>query len=283
MKLMITPDEIRYFKTISATGNMTRASERLGVTQPTLSHAMKRLEAELGCALLIRNKTGARLTKAGEKLSSLIEDLELSWSRVHSLVSDEVNLVEGSYSIGCHPAVGLSTIHRFMGPLLRDYPKLAIHLRHGLSREITEALLANRLDLGIIANPSRHPDLVLTELCTEKFALWKSSDLMNSDVLICDPDLAQVQKLIEACNKKGIRFKRQIHSSSLELTAKLTSEGVGVGILPERVLMELSHHKCKLVPNAPVIKDRVCVVHRKGNQTTEAASVILNAIKSVKY
>ena len=64
MSLMM--DDIRYFNVISHTLNMTRASEILGVAQPTLSYAIKRLEKELGGDLLIRLKNGVQLTRLGE-------------------------------------------------------------------------------------------------------------------------------------------------------------------------------------------------------------------------
>lgn len=280
---MVNPDHLRYFKAISSTGNMTRASERLGVTQPTLTHAMRRLETELGCILFIRSKAGVRLTKAGLKLLSLSDELESGWSRIRNLVSNEDQLVEGTYSIGCHASVGLSTIHRFTATLMKDHPRLGLRLQHGLSREITEAISSNRIDVGIIANPIRQSGLTFYELCKERFALWKSPALKNDDVLIYDPDLAQVQKMLEMLAKKGMTFRRHVHSSSLELTAKLTSEGVGIGILPERVLGELSHHACAVVDGAPVVKDSICLVFKKENQTTEASSVILKAIQAAKY
>lgn len=262
---------------------MTRASERLGVTQPTLTHAMKRLEAELGCTLLIRSQSGVRLTKAGLRLLELADELESNWGRIRNLVSEEVELVEGTYTIGCHASVGLSTIHRFLGGLLQEHPKLNIRLRHGLSREIVESISSNRLDLGIIANPMRTPGLTLSELCQERFALWKSPTLKNPEVLIYDPDLAQVEKLIDVCSKKGITFKRHLHSSSLELTAKLTSEGAGVGILPERVLEEFGGHSCAPIAGAPIVKDRICLVFKKENQTTAASTAIIKAIQNARY
>lgn len=280
---MVHPEDLRYFKAISQTSNMTRASERLGVSQPTLTHAMKRLEAKLGCTLLIRSQSGVRLTKAGLRLLELADELESSWGRIRNLVSEEVELVEGTYTIGCHASVGLSTIHRFLGGLLREHPKLNIRLRHGLSREIVESISSNRLDLGIIANPMRLPGLTLSELCQERFALWKSPTLKNPEVLIYDPDLAQVEKLIDACSKKGITFRRHLHSSSLELTAKLTSEGAGIGILPERVLEEFGGHSCEPVEGAPIVKDRICLVFKKENQTTAASTAIIKAIQSARY
>ena len=65
--MSVVMDDIKYFVVVSDTLNVTRASEILGVTQPTLSYAIKRLETGLGGDLLIRLKSGVRLTKLGEE------------------------------------------------------------------------------------------------------------------------------------------------------------------------------------------------------------------------
>ena len=66
--MLPSPTEILYFNEIAKTSNLSRAAERLGVTQPTLSLALKRLEDTIGMPLMIRSKTGVQLTRAGQKL-----------------------------------------------------------------------------------------------------------------------------------------------------------------------------------------------------------------------
>lgn len=63
---MMSPQEIRYFVEIAGTLNFSRAAERLGVSQPTLTHAMNRLESDLGIRLFHRSKQGVQLTTAGQ-------------------------------------------------------------------------------------------------------------------------------------------------------------------------------------------------------------------------
>jgi DNA-binding transcriptional LysR family regulator len=281
---MISPDEIVYFKEVSRVGNLRRAAERLGVTQPTLSHSIKRIESKLKCQLFIRSKSGVRLTKAGLRLSVLAGDLEENWRRVQFLISEEVNQVGGTYTLGCHSSVGLYTVPKFLIPLLQTYPTLNIRFQHGLSREIAEAVISNRIDFGIIVNPPNHPDLVVRKLCEDYVRVWRAEDLQIPDVLICNPDLQQVQKMIQALMKKKITFKREIHSSSLELIVKMTSSGMGAGILPERVLKELGATNCvDYASNAPEVKDQICLVYKKENQMTAASKIVLDAILSAKY
>lgn len=278
---MIHPDDLRYFKEIGLTGNLRRAAERLGVTQPALSHALKRLEEDLGCELVIRSKTGVRMTRAGEKLASLSGQLEEVWSRIQAVVSDENEIVTGTYRLGVHTALAQYTLPLFLGDLLKEHPKLNFRFEHGLSRQIAESLISNRLDFGIVVNPPQHPDLVIRKLCEDVVKMWKSPKLKNPDVIICDPDIHQTQILLRTCKKKGINFIREIHTSSLEVVAQLTAEGVGVGIIPERVLKAMTGEPCQLYSkDAPEFKDTICLVYKKENQNTMAAKVISDSIKA---
>lgn len=59
---------LRYFKTIAEQGSMTAAAKALGVSQPTVTVAVKSLETELGTKLLLRNRDGVTLTETGHEL-----------------------------------------------------------------------------------------------------------------------------------------------------------------------------------------------------------------------
>lgn len=278
---MIHPDDLRYFKEISLTGNLRRAAERLGVTQPALSHSLKRLEDQLGCQLMVRSKTGVRLTRAGAKLAGLSGQLEDVWNRIQNIVTDENEKIAGTYRIGVHTALGQYILPSFVGPLLEEHEGLNFKFDHGLSRQMSEAVISNRLDFGVVVNPPEHPDLVIRKLGEDSVRMWKAPRLKNTGVLICDPDLHQVQTILRACAKKGIRFERELHTSSLEIAARLTAEGAGVGIIPERVLKVMAGTNA--VPfhkDAPEFKDTICLIHKKENQNTRASQVISDFIRT---
>ena len=60
--------DLHYFLAIAQAGNLTHAATRLGISQPSLSLAMQRLETAMGSSLIIRSRLGVKLTKAGERL-----------------------------------------------------------------------------------------------------------------------------------------------------------------------------------------------------------------------
>jgi DNA-binding transcriptional LysR family regulator len=278
--------DIVYFIEAAQTLNFSRAAERLGITQPTLSAAIKRLEDVLGSTLFIRERTGVRLTKAGDELLKKGRLLLLNWDQLKTDVKRKEEGVSGQYIIGCHPSVALSTLSDFLPDLLQRHPDLELQLKHDLSRKITEGVISFEVDFGIVVNPIKHPDLVIHELYLDDVLFWTAfnpSPTQNpnpaSGVLICDLDLIQAQKLLGDIRKNDLGFKRIVRSSSLEVVAELTAAGAGIGILPKRVATRFKPKKLKPLTSSPVFKDRICLVYRADSQRTKAGRTLIEAIR----
>ncbi|MFZ4713371.1 MAG: LysR family transcriptional regulator [Bacteriovoracaceae bacterium] len=274
--MMASPQELKYFIELSSTLNFSRAAERLGVTQPTLSLSIKNLENHLGLALFIRNKNGVTLTKAGQRFVQGARELLQNWDSLVREVNKEQNEISGRYVLGCHSAVAQYSLPNILPELLQKNPGLEITLKHDLSRKITEQVISFEIDFGIVINPVKHPDLVVIPLGKDEVTFFEKQGNKNSDILICDPDLVQTQKL----SKEFKRFKRVITSSSLEVIQSLTEAGAGVGILPKRVALNSKSLKLKnALPGAPIFADQLALVFRVENKKTLTAIAIIDAIK----
>src|SRR5690348_17265513 len=94
--------ELEYFLEVSHSLNLSRASERLGISQPSLSLAIKRLEQTIGTALLIRHKHGVSLTRAGKQLLLHARQLLQYWesTKAKALASQEE--IQGHFILGCN-------------------------------------------------------------------------------------------------------------------------------------------------------------------------------------
>ena len=272
--------DLSYFVEVCSTNNISRAAERIGISQPSLSLAIKRLEQSLGTALVIRSKTGIRLTKAGKELSHNGQELLRQWQQLKADVSKKTQQPGGQYVIGCHPSVALYSLSRFIPDLLQRYPQLEITLRHGLSRKITEGVISCKIDFAIVVNPVYHLDLVIKELCTDTVSFWQANSLANSDTLICDPDLQQVQTMLSNLKKNhNLSFKRMLVSNNLEVITDLTVAGAGIGILPGRVANGKYGQQLKICdPQLPSYNDRICLVYRADQQQSKGSKIIATTI-----
>lgn len=280
---MMSPQEIHYFIEVANTLNLSRASERLGVTQPTLTHAIKRLEEDLGVILFHRSKQGVHLTQAGERFLASSLSLLDAWEKAAMSAKNTKVKAEGRLKLGCHPSVARYTLPVFLKSLMHENPGLEVHLTHDLSRHISEKVISWELDFGIVVNPPLHPDLVIKEICQDTVTLWAKKECTASDILICDLDLLQVQSIMAKLKKREIAFKRIIHSSSLEVIATLVLSGCGVGILPERVMRSNENAEITMISKSPFFKDRICLIYRAGTQESLAAKKFIEAVSLGRY
>lgn len=268
---MISHQELEYFLECAQTGNLSRAAERLGITQPTITVALKRLEHEIGTELFYRSKKGVRLTKAGEIFQKEALSLREQWNKIARKMKSSKEEISGSLALGCHPSVALYALPQTLPALLKEFPDLHLELVHDLSRKITEKVIRGELDLAIVINPVRHPDLVIRSLGKDQVCFWSSKDqnpnndlASKNSVLLCHASLGQTQALLR---KTKHSFSRTLHSESLEVLASLADAGAGIAILPTRVAMHWKHLK-RL--NLPHFEDEITLLYRSENRNLPA-------------
>lgn len=266
---MINQTDLKYFLEVAKTLHLTRASERLGISQPALSHCLKRIEFETEVSLFVRSKKGVTLTKAGERLAESAKDLIQRWEQVLLKAQSEVHEVAGTIRVGCHSAVAQYTLPVFLPSFLKDFPEISLELSHGLSRHMVEEVLSDKVDVAIAVNPSSHLDLIIKEVLKDTVGLWHSRDCKNRDVLILEPSLLQTQDLLRQLNKANFKFSRFIESPSLEVIAQLVASGAGYGILPERVAKAFGGSGMVKTSQSPEYHDKICLVYKREFAKTE--------------
>ncbi len=283
--MLPSPEELAYFEEVARTLNISRAAERLGIRQPSLSLAIQRLESKVGLPLLLRDKNGVRLTRAGTKLVGQIRPLLEQWERLRSETIEDEASVRGFYTLGCHASVALYTLRFVLPELLQKHPGLEFRLFHDLSRNVAENIITSKVDFGIVVNPPRHPDLVIRKLFTDEVTFFRSmkrskwNDPTSGDaVLIAEPSLLQTQELVRKMAHRQFSFARTLHSSSLEVMTDLCASGTGVAILPSRVALNQNALRLEKIPGAPAFTDTICLVYRVEKQQGFSAKTIINAI-----
>jgi len=278
-----TPADLRYLLEVANLSNLSRAAESLGISQPSLTLAMRRLEKIVSAPILVRHKRGVTLTVAGKQLVAQTRQLIDQWEIIKSKTLASIHDIQGCFTIGCHPTVALHFLPLFLGDLIRNNEKLDIKLQHDLSRKIVEQVINLKIDIGIAVNPTKHLDLVIHNLTTDNIMLWHSEKLHHvhdletgQAVILCDPDLMQTQAILKELKKRKLRYGRLVFSNNLEVIADLTKAGVGIGILPSCVAKARGLTR---VAESPYYKDEVCLLYRGENRNVKAIQTITTAIK----
>jgi DNA-binding transcriptional LysR family regulator len=147
---------LRSLLAVADTGAITRASERLGITQPALSRRIQQLEQEFGAALLVRGRKGAVLSAIGELVEAEARVLVARYESLHARIDAQLRLDVGIVRLG-----GGATAIEFLVPpaiaaFQRDHPGVRFHVKEAGSREIEEDVLGGGLELGLVTLPVFH-------------------------------------------------------------------------------------------------------------------------------
>lgn len=262
--MLATPTEIEYFIEVYQTRHVSKSAIRLGVTQPTLTLSLQRLEEKLGAKLFHRTKQGVIATEQGTLFYKKAHGLLDSWNDLHHDLGQSMENIQGHFKIGCHQSVGAYTLPIFLESLQKEAPGIEIDLVHDFSRKITERVVSYDIDLGFVVNPVRHPDLVLKKMGDDRVLFWRAKGSGSLPKRIfADRSLMQIQEILGKTHAKEFSDWKLINSGSLELIRTLTLAGQGIGILPERVAKadgaDLVPYDLKL----PVFEDKIFVAYRK--------------------
>ena len=144
---------LRYFVAVAEEENVTRAAERLHVSQPPLSRQIQDLEEELGISLFKRTARTIRLTPAGEHfLEEARQILKQTEAAIHS-VRAVAGGVQGKLSLGFAPSLTVELLPDILRRFQADFPKIKVTLHDLSSEEMMSGLQKETLDLALMPMP----------------------------------------------------------------------------------------------------------------------------------
>jgi DNA-binding transcriptional LysR family regulator len=163
--------QVRYFLAVARTLNFTRAADECNVTQPSLTRAIKQLEAELG-GDLFRRERPAGLTELGQRMHPLLTQCYEAAAGARSLASSFKSGEIGALRIALTHSVDLSLLIPFLDQIKRQFNRVEFKFFRGNSREVAEMLKKGDVELGIAAELDEGWDRLDTwPLFTEDFQL----------------------------------------------------------------------------------------------------------------
>src|SRR5215217_5907603 len=152
---------VRYWVAVAEEGNITRAAERLHISQPALSTAIKQLEGQLGVALLDRSDRVLRVTPSGELLADEGRGLLAAAERVVGLVRDRDRAAVGRLRIGLTPTARYGPGPALLAACADQAPGVMLYPAEDTTGALLRDVRSGRLDLAVVFCPSARADGVV--------------------------------------------------------------------------------------------------------------------------
>lgn len=160
----------RTFLTVIAAGNFMRASERLHLTQSTVSARIRLLEEQLGCRLFVRNKAGTNLTPAGREFQRHAAILVRTVEQARQDVGIPCGF-RGALTLGARIGLWEALLLKLLPALRAAAPDVAIRAEIGLEADLMQGLVEGRIDIGVMFTPQSRPGLQIEQLYEERLIL----------------------------------------------------------------------------------------------------------------
>ena len=161
----------RTFLVVIATGSFVEASQRLHVTQSTVSTRIQRLEETLGAELFVRNKAGTTLTAAGQQFQRHAALL----TRTVEQARHEIGIVSGyraTLAVAARIALWENFLLRWLPIFASLAPDVAVRaLMIGLEEDLTQVLTDGRADISVMYTPQSRPGLTVEPLLEEHLVM----------------------------------------------------------------------------------------------------------------
>ena len=166
---------LKYFITVAEELNITRAAEKLHMSQPPLSAQIKGLEEELDTVLFIRGKRRLKLTESGQMLYRRAKEIlslaEKTQSEIHSMGEG----MRGTISIGLVEGMAPDIAAEWFAGFLELYPNIRFRILDGSTDDLLEKMRSGLISLAVITSPCDNSLLHSFHVGEEKIAA-----LMNS-------------------------------------------------------------------------------------------------------
>ena len=282
---------LRYFLAIADAGSFTRAAERLHLSQPTLSHQIKRLESQLGTSLFDRSGRQIRLTPAAEVLRDYARRALEELDSASAAIGEIQGLSQGTVVIGAFGSFNSSLLPPILNQFARSFPGIVVTVRQLATGAMEDQLLRGDLHLGIAYAPPTTDQILAEPLFSEALAVvvsarhpWAHREVVGLENLrdlplaLLTPDFPSRRLLDEKFHQAGIEPKVVLEINSVEAVLATVSYGTLTTIFSERMARTVPGLHCICL--RPEIRRTAAVFWRRGGYRTVAALAVEGLLRS---
>lgn len=285
---------LRYFLAVANEENITRASEYLHVSQPTLSRQLMELEEEFGKQLLIRGKRKVTLTPDGVLLRNrAIQILDLI-DKTSSDMTGNDNSVSGTIHIGAGETDGVRYVMQAARNLQEDYPDIHYNFFSGDGMSVIDHLDKGLIDFGLMFGNFDLNKYQVLELTYEDTwcVLMKADDELSALEAAGPANLADRPLILSRQSTEEGVMQTWFGCSLQDLNVfciynlvlnatKLVQDGLGYAIALDNLVPVDGTSGLVSRPLRPAMRDRLKLVWRKHQVLTPAAQLFLDQIRSL--
>jgi DNA-binding transcriptional LysR family regulator len=283
--------QLAYFVAVAEEGSFTRAAERMGVAQPSLSQQIKALETDLGALLLHRARGKVGLTASGETLlpvaRRMLADAETARREIRELAA----LGRGRVRLGATPSLCTGLLPTVLADYRRKYSGVDIVVHEGGSRHLQDELIHGALDLALVidARLGDDPELATVPLLTEELVVISRhedprptrrarmgiAELKDVPLVMFRTGYDLRETTLTACRAAGFEPTFAIEGGEMDAVLEFVQAGLGLAVVPSTVVR--SRFRATPISDAGLHRT-VLLARRRGLEPPRAAQALIETL-----
>ncbi|NIR27821.1 MAG: LysR family transcriptional regulator [Gammaproteobacteria bacterium] len=294
MSINVTLHQLRAFTTVARTASFTRAAQRLALSQPALSIAVRQVEEQLGVTLFDRTTRRVTLTPEGEDFlptaERLLHDFDTAISDIRAIAERR----RGRVALSALPSVAIRLLPPIVARFTERYPGISVHLRDDNASGVQHRVRRNEADFGIGSAWQPDPELEFTSLVRDRVGLVCRSDhpLAESTAALPWSALARytflglgrdtgIRPLLESAGAlPDCVLSPHFEVSNIATLSGMLEAGLGVTALPRLAVLQEQHpHLVFRELTAPALERQICIITRRARSLSPAAHTLRELIR----
>lgn len=282
--------DLRYFVALAEEHHFGRAAASCGVSQPTLSTQIHRLENELGVVLAVRVGRRIEITPVGERIAQAARDMLVLSDDIRTMAREEADRMTLQLRVGVFPTLGPFVLPQVIARCDQHEPGVNIHIVEKRTAELLEAIRNGQLDVAAVAAPVSDDSLVTIPVFREEFLLVTGADdelareerpinphdVPTEGLILMSEGHCLRDQVLEVCSPSHPLPPDTLTAGSLETLRELVSVGAGRTLMPRSAISAPLHADPRIVvrefthprPHRDiVVAGRPATMHRPAVQT----------------
>ncbi|SDF94201.1 DNA-binding transcriptional regulator OxyR [Dyella sp. 333MFSha] len=289
--------DLQYLVALAEYRHFGRAAEASFVSQPTLSTQIRKLEDELGVALVERTPRKVLLTETGGEIARRARGVLSQIDEIKSIAQRTRDPESGTIRLGIFPTLGPYLLPHVIPQLRARFPRLELLLREEKTEQVLHMLREGTLDAGILALPVHDDSLHVEFLFEEPFVLavpsghalagrvaLRMDDLSDQNLLLLEDGHCLRDQALEVCHLAGAGEKTGFRATSLETLRQMVSANVGITLLPALAVqapVAQSPNVDLIAFEAPAPSRRIAMLWRKSSAMTPFFEALAGIVRDL--
>ena len=294
-RINIGPDELETFVAVSELGSFRRAAEKLGVSQPSVTSRVQRLEYVLGVKLLNRTTRRVTTTEAGERLRLRAEH---TVTELRSLVQEfrnEATLQRGRVAIAAAPSVAASVLPPIIRQFSQANPGVTITLTDEFVGTVLHYVSNATADLAVVPFSGKSTEYEFEPLFDDEFLVVapRNHPIARKEVvefeqvsryplLMLPKESAIWYTVRDEFERRGLKFEPAFQAYNLFTLVGLVEAGLGLSLLPQIIVPRLNLNTVTTVRVSGGIRRHIGIVTLRGRSLPPAVNAFIRSLRSLR-